>query len=345
MQHIFVEPLGQDDNLGDSVLRAAYMDSLRGEGRRLHVQVGGQSSDYVAGLPLHKDDVVYSSRTPWLAASRRASKPVWVINAGEWTMKASGSFPTATRVAEMQHIIKRGGLVIAAGLGVQSPAIAATVDFAPTFLEAALVSWRDAPSQAAAGFGNFAPDWAYALGTRTAEWLSPDERPLLSVSLRFDRPWPGDAWLEAVKALSRRTGTKIVTLAQVSRDSPRAVHLADVLGGEYLVAASTSHPDLDDHVRSVYARSLAVVSDRAHGLIIGATEGAYPVGSAADPQKISRMLEVAGVGACTGDYQELADRSERLEQELPGMAASIDGARSELAVLRSRIGSVLSAAS
>jgi hypothetical protein len=34
-----------------------------------------------------------------------------------------------------------------------------------------------------------------------------------------------------------------------------------------------------------------VISDRTRGLIIGATEGAYPLGSAADPEKIHKAMD------------------------------------------------------
>ncbi len=345
LQHLFVEPLGQDDNLGDSVLRAAYMDALRGSGRRLHVQVEGQSSDYLSGLPLKADDVIYSSRKAWLSASASASRPVMVFNAGEWTMRAPGRFPNAQRVAELQRAIKRGGAVIAAGLGVQSPAVASSVDFAPVLLESAVVSWRDEPSRDAAGFGTFAPDWAFGLGTPVAEWCPRKERGLLAVTLRFDRAWPDESWLHAVKTLATVTATRIVTVAQVARDAPRAVRLAEELGGEYLGAESTSHADLDAHVRSVYSRCLAVVSDRAHALILGATEGAYPIGSAADPQKISRMLDVAHIAELTGSYDALPGLVDGLDAALPRLGPNVALARRQVAALTERIHEALIAAS
>lgn len=344
MQHIYVEPLGQDDNLGDSVLRAAYIDSLRGSNRKLHLQLAGQSADYLTGLPLKPDDEVYHDRQTWLASFRSARRPVMILNAGEWTMRAHGKFPGAQRVAEMRGALKRGGTLIAAGLGVQDPTIAANVEYSPVLLQAALVAWRDAPSRDAAGFGAVAPDWAFSLGTPTSDWSPRESRPLLALTLRFDRPWPDDRWLRAVVDFAKRTGTRIVTVAQVARDSPRAVRLADALGGEYMIARSTSHADLDAHVRAVYQQSLAVISDRAHGLIMGASEGAYPVGSAADPQKISRMLDVAGVGAATGSYGALQDNLEAFDAAYVELKPGIDSARATLGGLRSRVRELLEAA-
>jgi len=345
VQHVFVEPLGQDDNLGDSVLRAAYMEALRGSGRQLHFQLEGQTTDYLSGLSLRHSDALYSSRKAWLQEIQRARRPIIVLNAGEWTMRNGGAFPNAQRSGEMRAAYRRGGTVIAAGLGTQNPTVAATADYSPQLLEASVVAWRDAPSRDAAGFGQVAPDWAYSLGAPSGDWLPPESRSLLAVTLRFDRPWPDDGWLNAVVDLAAQTGTRVVTVAQVARDAPRAVRLAEALGGEYLVAKSTSHADMDVHVRTVYGRSLAVISDRAHALIIGATEGAFPVGSAADPQKISRMLAVAGLEGLTGTYSDLSDASaDALARVFPDLPSRIDAARADLGQLRERIDAALVAA-
>ncbi|MGV9194695.1 hypothetical protein ACQ143_10180 [Microbacterium sp. MC2] len=209
--------------------------------------------------------------------------------------------------------------------------------FDPLLRDARIVSWRDSESQRAAGFGTVAPDWAFALGPRTSTWLPAHSRGLLAVTLRFDRPWPCDAWLRTVRSIAAETRTEIVTLAQVARDSPRAVGLASALGGRYLVARSTRHDDLDRHVRSVYSRSIAVVSDRAHALVIGATEGAYPIGSASDPQKIKRILDAAGLGALTGDHHGLADRVTNLQTERGDLAVLVDAARRSVGSLEERI--------
>ncbi|WP_242497612.1 polysaccharide pyruvyl transferase family protein [Microbacterium protaetiae] len=344
MHDVFVHPSGQDDNLGDSALRAGLLQALRGEGNRLHVYLDGQSSDYLSGIPLETRDILYTSRQAWLQASREVNRPVYVINAGEINPQPGVSFPGGKRIAEMRGVVNRGGIVVAAGLGLKDPTVAPKVVFDPKLREAAVMSWRDHGSRQGAGFGDVAPDWAFSLGPDPSAWPGKDSRRLIAVTLRFDRPWPGERWLAAVRTLAARTATRVVTIAQVARDAPRAVRLAGELQGEYLVAPTTRHDHLDAHVRAVYSRSLAVVSDRAHALIMGATEGAYPVGTAADPQKIRRLLDTVGIGALTGHHDGLAERAQNLELEVAGLESAIEAARRDLGLLTQRLNSAIDTA-
>ncbi|MGP3535454.1 polysaccharide pyruvyl transferase family protein [Microbacterium sp. RD1] len=337
MQDVFIHPSGQDDNLGDSALRVGLLRALRGDGRRLHLLLEEQSTDYLAALPLDGDSVLYPARKAWVESMEKTRGAVLVLNAGEVNPQPGLPFPPPARVAEARVVLSRGGVVVAAGIGFKDPASAGEVRYDRVLRDAAVVSWRDDPSRAAAGVGAVAPDWGFALGSDPSQWARADDRELVAVTLRFDRPWPGDQWLGMVRRFAAQTSTRIVTVAQVARDAPRAVQLARALGGEYLVAPSTAHDDLDVHVRSVYARSVAVVSDRAHALIIGATEGAYPVGSAADAQKIRRLLDVVGLGEMTGVHDELAERVGIFGAVLPGLAGAVASGRRDLAALAERI--------
>lgn len=336
LQDVFINLGGQDDNLGDSALRAAYFEAARGEGRRFHVLLERRSSDYVTGLPLTDEDVVYTSQAAWIAASLKSPRAVQLFEAGEINPRGR-TYPSAERADQLRRLIDAGGVLISAGMGLRSPEDTDASRFHPVLRDAALVSWRDPRSRDAAGFGGVAPDWAFALGTPTEQWVDQAARETLAITLRFDRDYPDGSWLESVRSLASHTGTRIVTVAQVARDAPRAVRLAEELGGEYLVAASTSHADLDAHVREVYGRSLAVISDRAHGLIIGATEGAFPIGSAANPEKLKRILATADLNALVGSYDELAGVGDRLESEMAGLRASVDGARADVSDLGARM--------
>ncbi|MEV7608315.1 polysaccharide pyruvyl transferase family protein [Microbacterium sp. NPDC089320] len=341
MRDAFVQPSGQDDNLGDSALRAGLLRALTHAGARVHVHLLGQTSDYVSGLPHLSNGALYTDRKGWLLSAESVPRPVYVVNAGEISPHADQPYPQPDRAREMERVVRRGGLVIAAGLGLKDLETAATVRFDSVLREAALVSWRDSGSRDAAGFGRVAPDWAFAEGSSTSAWRTEGDRPYTAVTLRFDRPWPDDSWISAVRGFAKRTGTTIATVAQVARDAPRAVQLAEVLNGHYLGAPSTRHDDLDRHVRGVYARSLAVVSDRAHALIMGATEGAYPLGTASDPQKIERILAVAGLGALTGHHDSIAGRADRVDSERTGLEAAVQASRAAIQSLTTRIRGVL----
>lgn len=343
LQDVFIPLGGQDDNLGDSALRAAYFEATQGDERRFHVQLGKpRTTDYLSGLPLRPQDNLYSKDASWVRASENTSKAVLLYYTGEFSSQWT-TYPPERTTKQLQRVLGNGGIVIVAGSGLKDPSAVDESYFHPVLREASLVSWRDGPSRDAAGFGDVAPDWAYSLGAPTSQWTSADARPLLAVTMRYDRAWPDDDWVQAVRDLSARTSTRIVTFAQVARDAPRAVRLAERLEGEYLIPPSMRHADLDVHARQIYGQSLAVISDRAHGLIIGATEGACPIGSAANSQKIERLLAPAGLDELVGHYDQLPEFGERLESQLPAVAPAIDTARAELSDLALRIDAAMKA--
>lgn len=342
LQHVLIDVAGQDDNLGDSALRKSYVRAVAGPGRQLHLIGKSQTSDYIAGLDLPANSVWHEDRAQWLASRPVDSSPIHVFNAGEIDLAALQAYPTVLRSKELD-VAQMGGAVIAAGIGIKDPRDARKVDFRPSFRDADIVSWREEGSQEAAGFGVVNPDWAFALGSVTEAWAPTASRDVIAVTLRYDRPYPDDAWFAAIRRLADETSCRLVTIAQVARDAPRAMRLASELGGEYLRAPSFSHDVLDVHTRAVYSRSLAVISDRAHGVIIGATEGAYPIGSAADPQKLTRLLDVVGLGALVGRYDQLPDHAEQLGSQLSGLPKAINGSREALTRLSLRIQAVLGA--
>lgn len=345
MIDLFVHPSGQDDNLGDSALRMGLLRALAADGVEFHVHLDGQSEDYLRGLPSVHGERLYTARSEWVKAARTSPRPILVINAGEVNPLPGHRFPPRSLVEEFGPSVARRGAVLAVGLGLKSPAHSAGAVFDPLLRGADVLSWRDHGSQVAAGFGDVAPDWGFALGDRPKNWLARQSRSLLAVTLRFDRPWPDEAWFGAVRSFAARTGTSIVTIAQVARDSPRAVKLADVLGGQYLVSPATRHDILDRHVRSVYARSLAVISDRAHALILGATEGAYPVGTATDPGKIVRILKQAGLDALTGGHDGIALRLARFDAHAAELGGAVESARAVLDDLTGRMRATIASVS
>ncbi len=341
-QLVHVHLAGQDDNLGDSVLRRGYLDALRGPNRRFRLLGHGQTSDYLAGLALTEADEWFESRSQWLESPGAASAPVHAFNAGEIN-PAGSTYPTDRRAQELAATRNAGGVAVIAGIGLKDTEQSRSVKFLAPFRDADIVSWRDSGSQAAAGFGEVNPDWAFALGTSTSEWHPVASRKLIAVTLRFDRAYPDATWMAAVQRLAKQTSTQIVTVAQVARDAPRAVRLAADLGGVYLGAPSFAHDVLEEHVRGLFQRSLAVISDRAHGLIIAATEGAYPIGSGANPHKISRLLDEVGLGSLVGAYDALPDFVELFADRLDGLAPAVDVARNRLTRLTQRIQTMLGA--
>jgi len=336
-----VHPSGQDDNLGDSALRRGLLAALRSPQATLHVLLSAQSSDYVSGLGLRGSDVIHERREDWLGVAQRARRPVFVLNAGEITLTRGQRYPNAATSTTIRNAVGTRGVSLAVGMGIKDPAAASAAVFDRVLHRSALVSWRDHASSEVAGVGAVAPDWAFALGPPTAAWTPVGARPFLAVTLRFDRPLPGERWMDAVRVLADRTATSVVTVAQVARDAPRAVRLAEALGGTFMVAPSTRHDVMERHVRSVYARSVAIVSDRAHALVFGATEGAYPLGSAEDPRKITRILGAAGLEDLSGPHDLLVERGDHLAAAHDRLAGAIGLARTEIRILTGGIRSVI----
>ncbi|WP_460800064.1 hypothetical protein [Microbacterium sp. GXF0217] len=342
-QHVFAHFSGQDDNLGDSALRVAYLEALRGSGRHIHLYLGDATADYVAGFATGPDVTVYRQRADWAGAEAGVARPVHAFNAGEINPRAGGIFPVSRRAAECARVLEDGGALFFAGIGIKNVDDLDGVSFDPVMREASVMSWRDEGSRAAAGFGDFAPDWAYSEGTPVEDWAPPANRPLIAVTMRFDRAWPGDDWLSSVRAFASATQGRIVTVAQVARDAPRAVRLADALGGEYIMPKSMRHDALDEYVRAVYRQSVAVISDRAHGLIIGATEGAYPIGSGSDPHKISRLLSAVGLGDLVGHYDQFDEFAARFDARVASLPPAVTAARADIASLVGRVHAAMEA--
>ncbi|WP_448263211.1 polysaccharide pyruvyl transferase family protein [Microbacterium aurum] len=343
LQHITAQLSGQDDNLGDTVLRDALLRSLKGPGRQIHLFLGRHSTDYADGLSLDESTVVHDDRAGWLASTPSGQTAVHAHKPGEIN-PTSGRYPAAAGSAELAAVRRSDGIVIVTGVGMKDPLANEGTVFDGTFRDADLVSWRDNVSRDVAGFGEVNPDWAFALGTPTSSWPSRDNRSLLAVTLRYDRPYPDHVWFNVVRAIARTTDTRIVTFAQVSRDAPRAVRLADDLGGAYAIPASFNHSTLDAQVRDLFQRSVAVISDRAHALIIAATEGAVPVGSAADSEKISRMLAAAALGELSGRYDQLTAYGERIEDVASALPSAVDDARARLSGMALRLDRLIASA-
>ncbi|MFT4214403.1 MAG: hypothetical protein QM622_06460 [Microbacterium sp.] len=142
MQNVFAHLSGQDDNLGDSVLRVAYLEALRGIGRHVHVFMGAQTSDYRAVFPLGTDITYYDQRSQWLAAEHASTRPVHAYNAGEANPRP-GVYPVPRRAAECARVLAAGGAVIVAGIGLKTLTSVHDVAFDAAFRNASLMSWRD----------------------------------------------------------------------------------------------------------------------------------------------------------------------------------------------------------
>lgn len=287
---VFVNPAGQRDNLGDSVLRRPYLDVLRKVGR-LHVLVGNDLN-YASGLGLLPDDELYSSKAQWLMnafAAAGCRRLVFAANAGEYVGGLAEMLRSIWQPALASIACVSGGKVILAGASIRP---GTNVVFSQLRVLSHLAiengTWRDAETRRLVGRGLVQPDWAFrAGGQQTLR-----RRSRLTVVARGDRPLPPPEWFQSLKYAAATQKLELSVLVQVIRDRERGRVLADRLSCRLVDwSPEVTHSAHEAVVRQEYAESIAVVSDRIHALIIGATEGASPIPfSTMDFAKIERTL-------------------------------------------------------
>ncbi len=277
---LFVSCTGQDENIGDVVLRRRLLDELRGIGR-LHVLLAGCCDSFIDALVLDPDDTVYRSLREWNEARDRAMAAgpiIYVSKPGEMQIEPRRVINAARQLPLMRKIVQSGGAVVQLGIGARSYPSLWTRALGAVFRYHALVAWRDPVSQARFGFGDLMPDWGFDDAGPTREEMAESEvRDVLAISLRGDRPYPDKVWLDGVRAFADEAGLKPVIVTQVRRDSETGRRLAADLGGDFADWGDESHREQELRLRRLYRRSRLVLSDRLHVLILAFTELAIPL--------------------------------------------------------------------
>jgi len=299
---VFASAMGQIDNVGDTVLRRAFLDALRGAGE-LNVFVGARSDHYLSGLGLHDSDRIYRTSAEWrheISRSTLREASVYAFNAGEMELQRAYAMRYVRLAPHLLLNRLRGGQSVHAGFGVREKTLW-RIPVSATLRLCGLVTWRDAYSRDAMGLGRIAPDWAFVTGATDANLLaSTADRSILALSVRYNDRRPDDLWLESLRTLANTLALDIVAVAQIERDGPLAQELAARLGGTAVVWDGPDHFTQEQKLREVYQRSLLVVGDRLHAAVIGLTEGALPLVIAdADQSKAVRTLDSVGIRGAT----------------------------------------------
>jgi hypothetical protein len=198
------------------------------------------------------------------------------------------------------------------------------------------------------------PDWGFGIGpggeaAPALAAVTPASRDRIAISLRGDRREPSDEWLDAVERLANRLNRAIVCVVQVEDDDALMRRVADRLNAELVGWGDGDHWAQEQRVRKAYSQSVLALSDRLHGLVIAATEGAIPLGwCEATTVKVTNHFEVIGadhVGPGSSSVVDLIDGlDERRIDELSADAtarildarARVDAVREELAAAELR---------
>lgn len=299
---LFVVGTGQDDNVGDVVLRREYFDRLRRLGR-LHIYMGIASADFLDGLRLCDSDVVYTSFRQWHNAAWRAlfRGEVWFIDKPGQLLLDSQTLRRNLKLLPLVIGIRiRKGQVLRLGLAIRALDSKYLRYLRPLFRLSTLIRWRDTSTSSAFRLGAISPDWAFGWDKTRQDALAVDRTDIV-VTYRGDREPPAERVLEALSTLTRNGSRRVVVVSQVRRDAERSNYLAHRLNAELVPwPAGRSLADHEKALREVYAKSAIVISDRLHALIVGMTEGAVPlcITDTGEP-KVERHLDAAGFDRST----------------------------------------------
>lgn len=373
MTRLFLSTWGQNDNIGDSILRRGLLRSFQGiDGVELHVHVGrqepGEPNDdgYLSALRLRGDELLYDRTIDWLKAASTsvfAERTIMVLPAGEIVYPKLGQHLTGVGNLMLALAPRaRGGAALQVGAGVRMSSVAdgarpgARGNIAVSVLERisrrsmAMVAWRDAVTRDAFGVGDVVPDWAFDEGSDPLDngaGPASAERDLIAVTTRWDRGMLDDDNIALLRRLAERHDLRFQVYSQVRRDHEHSQRLAEALhpGIEPMLFGNHTHAEWEDRVRALHRRSALVASDRAHALIIGATEGAIPVViSNRTAEKPIRTLRAAGIAVpeysdsaagAVEDYvaAQLADNS--------AIERSVVAARQQIAEARIRLRAIV----
>ncbi|MGF7120190.1 polysaccharide pyruvyl transferase family protein [Rhodococcus sp. AG1013] len=301
---------GQDDNVGDIILRRRMLRSLQAAGPSCDIYVGKATRDFIAALGARPEDKIYTSFVRFIAvATLHSLRKDWMFgfNPGEIKCNRKQSVMHALLIPMMLISLIHGKRCVRVGVGVgmhEYRQLWRNLIWV-TVLLAKVNVWRDAASRDVFGKGTVGPDWAF---DEALEQPSADEessgRGLLAVSLRADSPATSPEWTEGIRELARELGLIPTVVVQVKRDSARARELAAALECEIVDWIDESHTDQEKRLRYTYRKCEVVVSDRLHVLIMALTEGAVPLGLMEhEDEKVARHFAAAGFDAVSWDVR------------------------------------------
>lgn len=286
---------GQDDNIGDVLLRRRMLRDLRRIGE-VHVLIGGASEGFVESMGFTSSEVLYKSSRRWLTELYRAvlfEKITLAFNPGEVRVGPKSALAHGILVPAQLLGKVRGSTSVRAGIAVRGS----------HRLWGIPLQWSDELSEVVVRRNmemsrtplEFGPDWAFDEGG-----FSPTDdrgRDRILLTFRSDRPQLPEETVTALQAVAEREGLELLVFTQVRRDNVHGEELAGRLGCSFEAwPGDVTHIEQEARVRALMRSARAVVSDRIHALIMGTTEGALPIGLIpSDDSKVESHFAAAGI--------------------------------------------------
>lgn len=334
-RHIYAFLSGPYENVGDALIRRRAIAWARTLGEPHLLMGGAHSASWDEALALNQGDTIYRSRTTWLRSVllRSGRKPVLLIEPGE--------FNTDKRFYKLLVVLFLVSLVVRArgGSVVQMPRSMARQSRLGMFLYRATVSrsgtvlWREEPSwQTFNKIGAVVPDIGFDDPDSVPP--SPKARDGIVISLRSDRPEPDVTLLDWLRDFAAEHSLTITAVSQVAEDDSRTQFLAERLGASKILWANRTSNEQEAILRTLYAETTLVWSDRLHVLVLGALHGAVPIEIVPAPNgKIPKHFDAVGIRGVSYDAVEVEDR-ESLSAILKAQLAKREGVDSSIAKAR-----------
>lgn len=343
---VFVRVTGQEDNIGDIVLRRRLLKTAAEYGP-LYVFNGDHSDAYTSGLHCSCERLFPSYSLWWSTMLEVAEREPVLLFDKPGELQNSWAFIRSQVKARVQRLRlrRRGGRAVLLGVGMRH-----SMPWPKRFvLRAALsdyrlIGWRDIRSHEELALGDVMPDWAF--GEDVPPPPPSGQRDLLIVSMRGDRPLPSARWFELLRSYATAHHLRIEVVTQVGRDQARSGELAAQLGAMPNPWLEGDYEAQEQALRSLYRQARLVISDRMHVLIMAAVEGAVPLCLTDAPEeKIERHFRAINfpnvsftlASNADGLLARQADRAEELGRQVAFAKGAIAQTEQRLkVVLRER---------
>ncbi|MEH6793167.1 MAG: hypothetical protein V7694_03440 [Rhodococcus sp. (in: high G+C Gram-positive bacteria)] len=349
---------GQDDNIGDVVLRRRLLEVLHDaspdSGKSVHIYVGAASSSFVEGLEVPAKAKIYTAKIRWYLALVKQiftpRPPVLVLNPGEVQRNAHTILAYTLLMLPSMAIRLRGGAIVRTGIAIDHRGAGLTAKIAKLVVRlnsvlASEATFRDIASHREFGHGRIVPDWAIHEPSNSKVGT---ERDVIAVTFRSDRPEAyDDKTIDQIQRLATKLQANVTVFCQVRRDSTAMKQLSLAAGWSFIDwPLSLSHNDQEKIVRDLFSKSVVVCSNRIHALIIGLTEGAQAIciSSESEP-KVRTHLEYFGLATVLDANGSIAGNVGSGASEFRAQSGALAKASADVANLASQVKKIVGASS
>lgn len=269
--------VAQEDNLGDIVIRKALLDSLSCTSTELYIYCGKTSDSYRTAYEIDaKHRLFNSSIRLQLEVFKRAltlSRLHLFIAPGpsSFSSKPKDLLKCTANLLNALLVRATGGTVHIIGRAYRGEGLTKLL-YSAMLLLANKASVRDSISKVnVKDRAILIPDFGFV---RNANHCS--VRPYAAISLRNADKFDDESILNLLNCI-RFVNLKPVFVTQVKRDNDAMQALAQKFGSEIIEWRDQPHSVQLRRVEQIYSASSIVISNRLHGLILGAVAGCQPI--------------------------------------------------------------------